>query len=364
MAVRSNNYDDITPESIKGEILADIGSSAETREGSYANTLVSPAAYQMWLVYQLIPGIIQLAFPDETSGQLIDARAADFGLMRTEGLRAEVTMQFTLVSGLSTVPSIPAGTVVQTRDGLQFVLTEAVAFSGTVGTAHAQAARPGRMYNVEANTITMMQRNVAGVTLCTNPAAAYGGTDEETDAAFLARYKEFLQRPISSGNRNHYIAWAKEISGIENAECVALWNGPGTVKVIVAGPEKAPVDGDVVADVAAHIEEERPVGATVTVVSVTELEVSVSATVTLSSGASSTQVEEQLEESLGQMLAQLPFGVAGTVYYTKVLALLLACDGVEGYSAFTVNGGTSNLAVTAEQTPVAGSLSITAAGGS
>ena len=362
MDVGYNAYDNITPESIKAEILADLASSVETREGSYANTLVSPAAYQMWLVYQLIPWIIQLGFPDETSGQLIDGRAEDFGLVRTPGLRAEVTMEFTIAAGLSRTPSIPEGTVVLTQDGLQFVLTEAAVFSGLTGSAHAQAAQPGRVYNVEADTITMMQRNISGVTSCTNPDAAYGGTDEETDAAFLARYKEFLQRPISSGNRNHYIAWAKEVSGITFAECLAIWNGPGTVKVIVAGPDKAPVDADIVSDVAAHIEQERPIGASVTVVSVTELPINVTATVSLASGTSLQSVKDQLDETLSQMLLDLPFGTSKTILHTKVLSLLLACDGVEGYSAFTVNGGSANISATAEQTPVVGTLNITLGG--
>lgn len=358
MAVRSNPYEDYTPESIKKAMLSQLEGTVEIREGSFANHLASPAAYQLWLAYQLVPWLMQLVFPDETSGELIDLQAADFGLVRTPGVKARVVMEFTALTTTAS-PSVPAGTTVVTRDGLKFVTLEAASWSDGVGTALAEAEQAGRAYNVEANTITVMSRNVAGLAYCTNPAAAYGGADEETDAAFLARYKEHLQRPISSGNKNHYIAWAKEVSGVANAQCVPIWDGPGTVKVIVAGPDKDPVDEDVIGEVAEHIEAERPIGADVTVVTVAELAINVSATVTLSSGAASQEVKAALEASLAQMLLELPFGEASLVRWSRCLALLLDCEGVEDYSAFTVNGGTTNIPVSQEQTPVVGTVTIT-----
>ena len=138
-----------------------------------------------------------------------------------------------------------------------------------------------------------------------------------------------------------------------------IWDGPGTVKVIVAGPDKDPVDEDVIGEVADHIEEERPIGADVTVVTVTELAINVSATVTLTSGATTQAVKAELEASLAQMLLELPFGEATLVRWSRCLALLLDCEGVEDYAAFTVNSGTTNVSVGQEQTPVVGTITIT-----
>ena len=47
-------YDELTPESIKASMLSDLeakGVDVSTREGSYANTLVSVAAYQLFKLY-------------------------------------------------------------------------------------------------------------------------------------------------------------------------------------------------------------------------------------------------------------------------------------------------------------------------
>lgn len=351
-------YSGITPESIKKAILDELTGTAETREGSYANTILSPGAFQIWLAYQMFPQIQLMIFPDETAGIYIDQRAADFGLTRTRGTKAEVTLRLEAHNESSSV-TVPAGTVACTRDGLRFITQADAVFAGKTVDVAALAEEIGRAYNVEANTITVLARNLSGVAYVTNPAAAHGGTDDESDEAFMARFREFLQRPLSSGNKNHYIAWAKEVPGVANAQCVPIWNGPGTVKVIVAGPDKDPVDEDVIDEAAAHIEEERPIGPNVTVVTVSELDINVSATVTLTAGVTAASVKTALEASLAELLLDLPFGEASLVRWSRCLALLLDCEGVEDYSAFTVNGGTTNVSVTREQTPVVGTVTIT-----
>ena len=62
-------YDELTPESIKASMLSDLtakGVDVSIREGSYANTLVSVAAYQLFKMYQQFPSLLHMAFPDET----------------------------------------------------------------------------------------------------------------------------------------------------------------------------------------------------------------------------------------------------------------------------------------------------------
>ena len=43
-------YESITPETIEKEILDEI-TAFDTREGSFARTLVAPAAYEIWKYY-------------------------------------------------------------------------------------------------------------------------------------------------------------------------------------------------------------------------------------------------------------------------------------------------------------------------
>ena len=70
-------YDELTPEAIKESMLSDLaakGVDISTREGSYTNTLVSVAAYQLFKMYQQFPSLLHMVFPDETSGEYIDKK--------------------------------------------------------------------------------------------------------------------------------------------------------------------------------------------------------------------------------------------------------------------------------------------------
>lgn len=102
-----------------------------------------------------------------------------------------------------------------------------------------------------------MYVNLTGLTDYHSEAAA-GGTDAESDAALLARIRERVQRPPTSGNGYQYRQWAMEIPGVGNAKVVELPGGPGTVGVtLVDSNDRAPSE-EIVEAVEAHIEEERP----------------------------------------------------------------------------------------------------------
>ena len=154
--------------------------------------------------------------------------------------------------------------------------------------------------------------------------------------------------------------WAKEVDGVSYALCVPLWNGNGTVKVIVGGADRGAVDEAIVTACASHINAEKPIGATVTVVSAEELSVPVTAAVTLTDGYTLAQVSEELSAAVGELFSALPFAQAQMVPYSRFLACLLGCEGVADYSALTVNGASAALSVEAGKVPVPGTVTVTA----
>ena len=335
-------YDELTPESIKASMLSDLtakGVDVSIREGSYANTLVSVAAYQLFKMYQQFPSLLHMAFPDETSGEYIDKNAAQIGMVRAAGKKATVEIAFTGTEGTY----IAAGTALYAPEsGLQFLTTEEAIITDGSATAPAEAAEVGADYNLPPDSITAMYVNVAGVLSVTNTEAAVGGVDVESDIDFFARYHQRRTLPITSGNKNHYITWALETTGVAYANCEPLWNGNGTVRVIIAGADRGPVDETIRQNCYDHIEEERPIGATVTVVSVVTREIPLTATVTLLDGYTTEDVKNQLTAAVGELLASQTFGEEVRVPFSRFLACLLQCPGVADYSALTVDGGMSD----------------------
>ena len=107
-----------------------------------------------------------------------------------------------------------------------------------------------------------------------------------------------------------------------------------------------------------HIEEERPIGATVTVVSVVTQEIPLTATVTLLDGYTTEDVKNQLTAAVGELLASQTFGEEVRVPFSRFLACLLQCPGVADYSALTVDGGMSAITINAEDAAVVGTVAI------
>lgn len=352
-------FESRTPEVIKAEILEAMTTSGveiDTREGSYTNTLISQVAYALWQHSQLLAGLLPIVFPSAESGEYLDQHAAQLGMVRQPGTKARAEVTFTGTNG--TV--IPAGTAVYAPDsGLRYLTLEAATIAEETAVATVEAESIGADYNVPAGSITSMAVNVPGVDDLANLEAAAGGSDPESDVDLYTRIHDRLSLPITSGNVNHYIQWAKEVAGVSYASCIPLWAGNGTVKVVIAGADKGAVDEEIRSACAAHIEEEKPIGATVTVVSVTETELPVAAAVTLVEGYSTEDVTNQLTAAVSALLASQTFGQAVTIPFSRFLACLLQCAGVADYSILTVNGGTMAISVSAETVPVVGTVNVT-----
>ena len=90
-------YEDITPESIRQEILANLGAEVDKREGGFASDMAAPVALELWKLYDSLNAVLPIAFVDESSGEYIDKRCGDYGIVRKAGTRATVTLTLSLI---------------------------------------------------------------------------------------------------------------------------------------------------------------------------------------------------------------------------------------------------------------------------
>ena len=356
-ALWAQDFDSLTPESVQDMLRAfiedDLGLYAG--EGGLLHIILAPGAYVFWEALQALRAQVPISFVDATSGAYIDRAAAGYGITRKEGTPAGVDLIFTGTANAV----VPAGTRCVTADGLGFLTDEVLTLgeSGS-GTVSATADTVGAVYNVPAQAVVTTQESVAGVSGVTNDAAATGGTDPETDAALFARLDAYRRTPPTSGNDRHYYQWALEVTGIGAASVIRCWDGPGTVKVIVADMELRPVEEDKVAEVAAYIETQRPVTAEVTVESAEGVGVQVEVTVETDGTVSKLNTEQALTDRLAEYLGTLAFQTGAEVVYNRVLAIVMGLDGVTDCSGLTVNGGTANVPLDADEVPLLGTVTV------
>lgn len=353
----AQDFDSLTPEGIQDMLRAFLSDELglSTAEGSLLQIILAPGAYVFWEGLQALRAQVPISFVDETSGRFIDKNAAGYGITRKPGTAASVLLTFTGSAGTT----ISAGTLCVTQDGLGFATDEAFTLdeSGS-GTVTATADAVGTAYNVPAGAIISMQQAVSGVTSLTNEEAAAGGTDPETDAALFARLDAYKKTPPTSGNDRHYHQWALAVNGVGAASVIRCWDGPGTVKVIIADMALRPVEEELRAEVAAYIETQRPVTAEVTVESAAGVPVTVSVTVTTDGTVSKLNTEKELTERLAEYLGEIAFTEGAEVVYNRVLAIVMGLPGVTDCADLLVGGGTDNVPLDANEIPMLGTVTV------
>ena len=342
-------YEEMTPEAIRSAILEKLNQVVDTREGSYTDDLIRGISTVLSDYYQATNALVPIAFVDETSGIYIDKRAQEYGITRRPGTRAQVEITVTGDAGTT----IPQGTVFSTQGGLRYIsdAPSSIPTGSTSVIVSATAEDVGTLYNVPANTIIEIIPPAEGVE-ASNHEAAYGGTDIESDEDLLGRLYAYLQQPASSGNALHYRQWALEVPGVGDVRVVPVWDGPGTVKVVIVDSAGAPPSEAIIGACQEHIDAERPIGADVTVVGAESMDIIVEATgVEISSSTTLDDVDAIYRAALDAYVRGAVFGTY-EIIYNRIAYMLLAIDGVVDFASLTVNGGTENIQVDDEGAPV------------
>lgn len=364
-------FEDRTLANLKQEALAQIApqTGLSAQAGSFADAVIGAAARQVSELYQALPAVLSMLFVDPDSGGFLDLVGRDYhNLTRRQGTKARCAVTLTGKPGIT----IPMGTRFLTPSGLQFGLLSSVTI-GAEGSAVGQleAGAVGEAYNIQPGSLSHLWVNIPGLESYVNDQAA-GGTDTETGQQLYDRIDEARKRPATSGNGWDYRRWALSVDGVGDAKVVELPQGPGTVGVMLVDSTCAPASPEMVAAVLEYILTNKPIGATPIVSAPAALEVTVAAGVTINSavttldevGRQLTQrVREYLQSLVGAKYGRIYYGPAEdlpyTLVYNRILALLLTIEGVENFSALTVNGGTEDITIPADQVPVLEEVSVT-----
>lgn len=358
-----------TRDVILARLLSRVPDDIDKAEGSYIYDALAAAATEMVQLKIDMSNFLARGFASTTFDEYLDARCEEHGVFRRAAVKASGQITFTGTPGIV----IPVGTVVATpADPMLNVpaveyetINEAtIPADGSIA-VNIQARVAGEGGNALANTINVLATYIAGVTSVNNAAAITGGEDIENDATLLTRYLEKVRNPGTSGNKADYKQWAMEIAGVGDAQVIPLWNGNGTVKVALIDEDKLPVGQAVIDAVQAYIspdpatgEGEAPIGATITVVAATAVNINVTATVIRTGTKTLAEIKAAFETDLTTYLKSIAFSSDPTVRYVRIGSLLLDTVGVQDYSNLQVNGGTANITINTGQVAVKGTVAL------
>lgn len=327
-------FEEQSYEAIMERMLESIPDDIDKRENSVIWNALAPAAAELAQSYIWLDQVFDLVFADTAQGEFLDRRAAEVGITRKAATSAVWSAEVT-PEGIR----IPTGSRFYI-DNLYFQYQD-----GTLKCETTGAVGNGNFAELPLLSLD----NIPGLESVIFEELKIPGQEEEDDEALYERYLMRARREAVSANKAHYKKWAEEVEGVGRAKVFPLWNGEGTVKVVITDGNFDVATDLLVNKVQEYIdpvpgegEGQAPIGATATVESAKWKDVEVSVSVELKMDYSIEDAQEEIEEKVKALLKSLAFE-ENVIRMSAINDILYHADSVSDYADVLINGEAKNL---------------------
>lgn len=330
------------------------------------------ASVVLWL-QAIILQVLTLTRAATSVGTDLDSWMADFGLFRLAAVAA--TGQVTFARFTATMQAVvPIGANIQSSDGTQnftvVIDTTNSAYNAGLGgyvlaastssvNVPVQAAAAGTGGNVQAAAISVITSPIPGVDTVTNASAFTNGINAESDPALRLRFVAYL----ASLSKATKTAVAYAITTVEQGLDYTLtenyaYNGayqPGYFWVAVDDGTGYP-PSQLLTNVGNAIDAVRALTITFGVFAPIIETANVTMVLTTASGFTHAAVVAAVTAALQNFINGLTLGTS--LPYTQLASIAYDVAGVSNVTGILLNSGTSDLAATAKQKILAGTVSV------
>lgn len=340
-----------TYEEILQRCLDRVPNTIDKRQGSIIYDALAPCCVELAQMYIELYGAYNLVFIDTAVGDSLDALVKQNGLTRKSATNAIRLGQFNMV--------VPVGS--RFSDGtLSYIVTENIANSNN---SYLKCETAGLVGNEYYGSLTPISY-ITGLTTANLADIIDLGTDAETDDALRTRYMETVTAPEFGGNISDYQTKTKALTGVGGCKVIPVWNGGGTVKLIITNATGGVPTQLLIDSVQTAIDPNSeqtgigiaPIGHIVTVVGAEALNIAVSGTFTLSSGTSASDIQASVNEAIDNYFKYLSESWdkedSITVRISQIETRFLSISGVLDVTNVKINNGTSNIVLANNQIPL------------
>ena len=340
------------------ERVKDTHPDLDTREGSIIYDALAPAAVELQNAYLELDMVLDEAFADTASRYYLIKRAAERGLLPYDATRAIVKGVFTP----STVV-IPIGS--RFACGTQtYTVKEKIAD----GAYRLECETAGEAGN-ESSGILVPVDYVDGLETATLTELLIPGEDEEETEAFRKRYFNSLNAQAFGGNVADYQEKVNSLQGVGGVNVYPVWNGGGTVKLVVITSQYTKPTQELLDFVKNEIDPEEqsgtgvglaPIGHVVTVAGVEEVPIDVAMQITFQEGYTWEDIQSEAGDRLEEYLLELRKAWSDSkelvVRISQMETRILNLTGVLDVTRTTINGAAQNLALSSDSIPGKGGI--------
>ncbi len=334
---------EITYEEILQRMLDKVPTEIDKREGSVIYDALAPAAIELQLMYLELKNLLLQAF-GETAGK-------------------EYLIKIAKERGIDIFPPTKTLLKVAFNDELQNPIEIAISSRFSIEELNyivLEKLSDG-IYIVECETAgeegnVLVPIDLIPIDYVPNLASAKAieivrlGQNEESTEHLRERYFAKVREPATSGNVAHYKLWTMEVPGVGGVKVFPLHAGAGTVKLIIVDSKMQAATPELIRAVQEHIEEVRPVGATVTIASATNKEITISAKVKTIKGANLQTIQDSFSSALKDYFKTVSFN-ANYVSVAKIGSILLSMPDILDYTELKLNNQNANVELTEEEIP-------------
>lgn len=352
-------FENMTFEAIMERCLSRVSASVDKREGSIVYDAIAPAAAELAILYIELAYLMDRAFPDTETGEDLTRKCQERSIFRTAATCAIRKGCFEKADGAAC--EVEIGTRFSGGD-INFIVTQQIA----AGQYRLTAETAGAAGNEHIGVLFPIDYipNLAAARLAD---ILIPGEDEESDDALRTRYYASLKSQAFGGNIADYKNKIEQLPGVGAVKVFPVWNGGGTVKVVIVDSEWNVPSPDLIRAVQEAVDPVgsqgtgvglAPIGHVVTVAGVQGTTINVSFNLTFSADATWDSVQDAAKQAIRSYFDELARTWADTdaliVRVSQIETKLLNVAGVIDVTGTKINGQTANIALDADAIPVLG----------
>ena len=342
-----------------------------------AEGCASIALWLQWIAVQ----ILQMTRAATSQGLALDSWMADFSMTRLPAVAATGPVTFSRFTA-SSAALISVGAQVKTADGTRtfavvldttnslwsaaqngFLIPAGTA-SGTCTVQDVTMDASGNLSvgtagNVAAGSISLLASAIPGIDTVTNPVAFMNGINAESDAAFRARFANYIQtRSLATDGAVAYAIQSVQ-SGlqftIQENDAGGSYQ-PGNFVVTVDDGSGNPPSA-LLSAVYTAINAVRPVGSTFTVQGPGDLTANITFMLTTNPTGNKPNLVGPITTAIDTYVDTLAVGA--TLAFTRLAAVIYGVDpSIVNVTSLEINGGTADIVPTQSQVVKVGTVVI------
>lgn len=334
---------------ILAEQLSHVPDTLDRREGSIIQTALGPASWYIEGIYLDLETVWKNVYADTAGGEYLDMIGGLLGITRKPA-------SYAAKKGIFNV-KVPIGSRFSALTGSGYLTYRATEYLGEEDDGYTykmQCEEAGEIGNGYTGQVIAVDY-VTGLTSAQLTTLLISGTVEEEDEILRERFLIKARKPSTSGNKYDYYNWAMECPGVGAAKIFPLADGPGTVKVVIADENRSAASPSLIDKVKDHIEELRPIGADITVVSAVEKAINIFARIKMENGLNLGDVQMLFHDALTEFLKTNAFDVS-YISLARIGNILLGVAGIEDFTRLSLNGIEENVKLNDEEIAVPGTI--------